>query len=172
MITTLRSTTLLVAVSVLSAIGCKPAERKTAEVGASVTPPVVLPPFDQEIPSFKATLTLPGAWKGGYRLVERADTMFGAFHAAEFHYTADSARGVPPRLLMIIRAFKKPAFETVRASQDGKSKVLAEHDGVVYTYSIVASSPYGPNSAATLRVDQMMLPLVSEANPLKLTFNK
>jgi hypothetical protein len=149
--------------------GCK-APEKAADVRVASAPPIVLPSFEQEIPSFKATLTLPGAWKGGYRLVERADTMFGAFRAAEFHYTADSARGVPSRLLMVIRAFKKPAFEKVRAKQDNVSKVLAEHDGVVYTYSIVASSPYGPNSAATLRVDAMMVPLVSEANPLKLTF--
>lgn len=150
-------------------IGCGRTE-KAADVAVASAPPVVLPPFEQEIPSFKATLTLPGAWKLGYRLVERADTMFGAFRSAEFYYTADSARGVPPRILMVLRAFKKPAFEKVRAKQDVVSKVLAEHDGVVYTYSIVASSPYGPNSAATLRVDQMMVPLVSEANPLKLTF--
>jgi len=162
-----RTFLMLLAVAV-STVACDSA--KAPDVGVTAAPPVVLPPFDQEIPSFKATLTLPGAWKLGYRVVERADTMFGAFHSAEFYYTADSARGVPPRLLMVIRAFKKPAFEKVRAKQDGVSKVLAEHDGVVYTYSIVASSPYGPNSAATLRVDQMMVPLVSEANPLKLTF--
>jgi len=166
-----RHSALFIVLATAFILGCSTKE-KVADVAVAAAPPVVLPPFDQEMPSFKATLTLPGAWKFGYRIVERADTMFGAFHAAEFHYTADSARGVPPRLLMIIRAFKKPAFEKVRASQDGKSKVLAEHDGIVYTYAIVASSPYGPNSAATLRVDQMMLPLVSESNPLKLTFNK
>ncbi len=81
-------------------IGCAPSEKK-ADVHVAAPPPVVLPPFEQEIPSFKATLTLPGAWKYGYRLIERADTTFGAFDAVEFHYTADSARGVPPRLLLV-----------------------------------------------------------------------
>jgi hypothetical protein len=150
-------------------LGCK-APEKAADVRVASAPPVVLPAFDQEIPSFKATLTLPGAWKFGYQIVERADTIFGAFRSAAFLYTADASRGVPPRVLMVLRAFKKPAFEKVRDAQKNVSRVLAEHDGVVYTYSIVAASPYGPNSAATLRVDQMMMPLVSEANPLKLTF--
>ncbi len=150
-------------------IGCAPSEKK-ADVHVAAPPPVVLPPFEQEIPSFKATLTLPGAWKYGYRLIERADTTFGAFDAVEFHYTADSARGVPPRLLMVLRAFKKPAYEKVRATQKGVANVLAEHNGIVYTYSIVTASPYGPNAASTLRVDQMMLPIVSDSNPLKLTF--
>lgn len=150
-------------------VGCRSTE-KAADVAVASAPPVVLPPFEQEIPSFKATLTLPGAWKFGYQIVERADTMFGAFRSAAFLYTADASRGVPPRVLMVLRAFKKPAFEKVRDAQKNVSRVLAEHDGVVYTYSIVAASPYGANSAATLRVDQMMMPLVSEANPLKLTF--
>lgn len=164
-----RHPVLLAVLATTLILGCK-APEKAKEMVVASAPPVVLPPFEQELPSFKATLTLPGAWKDGYRLVERADTLFGATHSAEFYYTADSARGVPPRLLMVIRAFKKPAFEKVRAKQDVVSKVLTEHDGIVYTYSIVTASPYGPNSAATLRVDAMMVPLVSEGNPLKLTF--
>lgn len=156
--------------AVFAAMAACDRSEQVAKAAPAVTPAPVLAPFDQEIPSFKATLTLPGAWKLGYQIVERADTMFGAFRSAAFLYTADASRGVPPRVLMVLRAFKKPAFEKVRDAQKNISRVLAEHDGVVYTYSIVTASPYGANSAATLRVDQMMMPLVSEANPLKLTF--
>jgi len=160
-----------VAVAVAFIAGCSSPEKKPADVHvAAAAPAAVLLPFEQDIPSFKATITLPGAWKYGYRMIEKADTLYGGFHVAEFYYTADTARRVPPRLLMAIRAFKKPAYEKVRASQKGVANVLAEHSGIVYTYSIVTASPYGPNAVSTLRVDQMMLPIVSETSPLKLTF--
>ncbi len=120
----------------------------------------------------RAELTFPGAWKFGYRMIDRPDTTFGGHRAIEFHYTADTASGVPPRLLLVIRAFKKPAWEKVRGSQGKIAKVLAEHDGEVYTYSIVTKSPYPVGTASTLRVDQMMMDLMAETSPFRMTFKK
>ena len=151
--------------------GCGTPEQK-AEVGVTAAPAAVLEPFQQELASMKAEVTLPGAWKYGYRLIDRADTTFGGHQAIEFHYTADTASGVPPRLLLVIRAFKKSAWDKVRETQGTSAKVLAERDGEVYTWSIVTKSPYPVGTASTLRVDQMMMGLVAETSPFRMTFNK
>ena len=132
----------------------------------------MLPPFQQEIASVKAELTFPGVWKYGYLMIDQADTTFGGHRAIEFHYSADTASGVPPRLLLVVRVFKKPAWEKVRASQGKIAKVLAEHDGEVYSYSIVTKSPYPVGTASTLRVDQMMMALIAETSPFRMTFKE
>lgn len=166
-----RRTALLALIALLIVAGCGTPEPK-AEVGVTAAPAAVLPPFQQELASMKAEVTLPGAWKYGYRLIDRPDTTFGGHRAIEFHYTADTASGVPPRLLMVIRAFKKPAWDKVRDSQDNVAKVLTERDGEVYTWSIVAKSPYPVGTASTLRVDQMMMGLIAETSPFRMTFKK
>lgn len=140
------------------------------DMAVSATPVEVLPPFQQEIASLKAEVTLPGSWRYGYRLVDHPDTTSGAHRAIEFYYTADSARGVQPALLLSIRAFKKPAWEKAIAAKPGFAKALTEHDGNVYAFSIIAQSPYPVGSASTLRVDQMMISLMAETSPFKLTF--
>jgi hypothetical protein len=165
-----RLVTLSLAVIVPMA-GCGTPEQK-AEVGVTAAPAVVLPPFQQDLTSVRAELTLPGVWKYGYRMIDRPDTTFGGHRAIEFHYTADTASGVPPRLLLVVRAFKKPAWEKAKDSQGKIAKVLAEHDGEVYTYSIVMKSPYPVGTASTLRVDQMMLALIAETSPFHMTFKK
>ena len=158
-------------IGVLLLASCKPAEqKKAAEVSVAAKPPVELPPFQQEIASLKAEVSLPGSWKHGYRMVDRPDTAFGAHRAIEFHYTADSAAGVPPRLLLVIRAYKKAAWERVRTAQKDQAKVLAEHGGDVFTWSIVTVSPYPVGSASTIRVDQMMMALIGERSPFRLEF--
>ena len=167
----LRRLVVLSFAALVSMTGCGTPEQK-AEVGVTAAPAVVLPPFQQELASMKAEVTLPGTWKYGYRIFDRADTTFGGHQAIEFHYTADTALGVPPRLLLVIRAFKKPAWEKVRDSQGKIAKVLAEGDGEVYTWSIVTKSPYPVGTASTLRVDQMMLGLVAETSPFRMTFKK
>ncbi|MHB8837919.1 MAG: hypothetical protein ACYC7F_03100 [Gemmatimonadaceae bacterium] len=167
----LRRLVVLTLVALIPTAGCTPAEPKqTAEVGVAAAAPAELPPFQQEIASLKAEVTLPGVWKYGYRMVDRADTTYGAHRAVEFLYTADSAAGVPARLLLVIRAYKKAAWEQVRVSQKDRSKVIAEHDGDVYTWSIVTASPYPVGAPSTIRVDQMMLALIGETTPFKLTF--
>jgi hypothetical protein len=150
--------------------GCSPAQEKPADVGVAAAPAAELPPFQQELPSLKAVATLPGVWKSAYRLVERADTAYGSHHAVEFHYTADSASGVPPRLLMVIRVFKKAAWDKLTPAQREIARILTEREGEVYVFSIVTSSPYPVNSPSTLRVDQMMLALIAETTPFRLAF--
>jgi hypothetical protein len=151
-------------------IGCNPAEQKTADVGVAAAPAAELPPFQQEIPSLKGEVTLPGVWQSAYRVISHPDTVLGSHHAVEFHYTADSAIGVPPRLLMVIRVFKKAAWEKLTPQQKDQARVITERGGEVYAFSVVTASPYPVNSASTLRVDQMMLQLLAETSPFRLTF--
>jgi hypothetical protein len=160
---------LLLLAALLPVFACGAPEPK-AEVAVAAVPAAELPPFQQEIASLNAELTLPGVWKYGYRMIDRPDTTYGAHRAVEFIYTADSAAGVPPRLLLAIRAYKKGAWDKVRVSQKDLAKVLAERGDEVYTYSIVTSSPYPVGTASTIRVDQMMMALIGERTPFKLTF--
>ncbi len=166
---TSRRTALLLAGLLVFTAGCdRPNQGR--EPGAVASVAANLPPFPQEIASVKAELTLPGVWKYAYRMVDRPDTMYGAHRAIEFLYTADSAAKVPPRLLLVIRAFKKPVWEKVKESQKEMSRFLAEHDGDVYAFSIVTSNPYSTNTPSALRVDAMMLALTTETSPFRMTF--
>lgn len=158
-----------VAMAVALLGGCGAREQARETVVAS-PPTEVLPPFQQEIASVKAEVTLPGSWRYGYRMVDRADTAHGAFRAIEFHYTADSARGVKPALLMVIRAFKKPAWDKAIAATPDFARKLAEHNDEVYGFSVVTQSPYPVGSTSTLRVDQMMMALMADTSPFKLNF--
>ena len=151
--------------------GCDSAakEQSTSEVAA---PAPVLQPFKQEIASANAEVTLPGEWKYGYRLVDKADTTYGAFRAIEFHYLPDSTSKVPPRMLLVIRAFKKAHWEKISSSQEKVATRLAANGDDVYAFSIVTTNPYPMNTAASLRVDAMMLALIAEGSPFKMTFNQ
>lgn len=166
---TSRRAVLLFLVAVAPVVGCDGAAKAP---GAAATPAeaAVLPPFQQEIASLKAEVTLPGVWKYGYRLVDKTDTTYGGYRAIEFHYVGDSARRVPPRLLLVIRVFKKAAWMKAQATQETVSRKLTEHAGDVYSFSIVTNNPYQTNSPPALRVDQMMLALTSVSSPFGITF--
>jgi len=153
--------------AVLSSVACDSAKAPAVQPSPVA---VELPPFQQEIASIKAEVTLPGSWKYGYRLVDKADTSFGGYRAFEFHYAADTAMKVPQRLLLVIRAYHKAAWEKVSKGQVGKSAKLAEHGDDVYTYSIVTSNPYPASTASALRVDAMMLGLIAETSPFRISF--
>ena len=137
---------------------------------ATVASAPVLPPFQQEIGSANAEVTLPGVWKYGYWLVDKADTTNGAYRAIEFLYVGDSVAKVPPRLLLVIRAFKKPVWERLDAKQRATSTKLAERVDAVYAFSIVTTNPYRMNTPAALRVDAMMLALIADGSPFKIRF--
>lgn len=168
--TSRRAAYVLLASTVLVAACGDSGKAPSREGAATAAPAQVLPPFQQEIASQKAEVTLPGAWKYGYRLIDRPDTANGATRAIEFHYGGDSASKVPPRMLLVIRVYSKTAWEKISATQGTVSTKLAEHDGNVYAYSIVTSNPYPVSTAAALRVDAMMLALIASDSPFKMSF--
>ena len=149
--------------------GCGDGAKNPDPVVAAAPAPM-LPPFQQEVVSLKAEVTLPGVWKYGYKLVDHADTTLGAFQSIEFQYVGDSARKVPSRLLLVIRVFKKATWEKVGARQPPVATKLVERGNDVYAFSIVTSNPYPTNTASALRVDAMMLALIADSSPFKLTF--
>ena len=162
-----RRAAFVVLAALASSAACKDAPRDSEiEVRAAVP---LLPPFQQEIASQKAELTLPGSWKYGYKMTDKPDTTAGAFHAVEFYFS-DSVSKAPPRMLLVIRAYKKAAWDKISSGQKTVSSKLAEHDGNVYAFSIVTSNPYPLNTAAALRVDAMMIALTGPASPFKIEF--
>ena len=161
---------LLVLFAIISAMaGCADAE-KTPDPVVAAAPAPMLPPFQQEIASLKAELTLPGVWKYGYKLVDHADTTLGSFQAIEFRYAGDSALREPSHLLLVIRVFKKATWKKVGVRQPPVATKLSERGNDVYAYSIVTSNPYPLNTASALRVDAMMIALTAEKSPFKLMF--
>ncbi|MHB1310945.1 MAG: hypothetical protein ACYC3L_02920 [Gemmatimonadaceae bacterium] len=162
-----RRAALVVLAALVSSVACKDAsENSDIEVRAAASQ---LPPFQQEIASQKAELTLPGSWKYGYKMADKPDTTAGAFHAVEFYYS-DSVSKVPPSMLLVIRAYKQAAWDKIAGGQKNISTKLAEHAGTVYAFSIRTSNPYPLNTAAALRVDAMMTDLTGAASPFKLEF--
>jgi hypothetical protein len=164
-----RRTMLALVAFIVSMAACEGAE-KASDIAVAPAPAPVLPPFRQEIVSAKAEVTFPGVWKDGYQMLERADTTLGSSRAIEFRYVGDSARKVPSRRLLVIRAFKKAAWEKIATRQPPLATKLAEHGNDVYAYSIVTSNPYPANTASALRVDAMMLALIADGGPFKLSF--
>lgn len=164
-----RNAFVMILLAALSMAACEKAE-DTKDIGVASAPASTLPPFEQEIASLNATVTLPGSWKYGYKIVDRADTTFGGYRAIEFLYAADTARQVPPRLLLVIRVFRKPAWEKIRATQQGVSRVLATHGDDIITFSHVTANPYPANTPSALRVDAMMIALTGETTPFRLSF--
>jgi hypothetical protein len=163
-----RRAAFVVLAALVSSVACKDAA-KDSEIEVRAEAPL-LPPFQQEIASQKAELTLPGAWKYGYRMVDKADATAGAFHAIEFIYGGDSITKVPARMLLVIRVYKKAAWDKISSGQTTVSTKLAEHDGNVYAFSIVTSNPYPLNTPAALRVDAMMMALTGAGSPFRIEF--
>jgi hypothetical protein len=165
-----RRAAFVVIVALASSAACKdaPKDPKDSEVEVRAEAKV-LPPFQQEIASQKAELTLPGSWKYGYKMVDKADATAGAFHAVEFYFS-DSVSKAPPRMLLVIRAYKQAAWDKISKGQTTVSTKFAEHDGTVYAFSIVTSNPYPLNTPAALRVDAMMMDLTGPASPFKIEF--
>ena len=161
----------MVFLAALSVAACDKAE-DTKDINVATAAASTLPPFEQEITSLNATVTLPGSWKYGYKIIDHPDTAFGGYHAIEFHYAADTARKVPPRLLLVIRAFRKPAWEKIRATQQGVARVLATHGDDIFTFSHVTANPYPTNTPSALRVDAMMIALTGETTPFRLNFKQ
>ncbi len=154
---------------IVSLAACDGAQ-KASDIAVAAAPVPVLLPFQQEIVSAKAEVTFPGVWKDGYQMLERADTTLGSSRAIEFRYVGDSARKVPPRLLLVIRVFDKATWAKIGARQPPVATKLAERGNDVYAYSIVTSNPYPANTASALRVDAMMLALIAEGGPFGLSF--
>jgi hypothetical protein len=164
-----RRLTLVLLATFISSVACKDTAKQPATESVA-TPAPQLAPFQQEIASQKAEVTLPGSWRYGYHLVDKPDTTQGAFQAIEFQYGGDSATNVPARLLLAIHVFKKEAWEKIASRQTGVSTKLAEHGGNVYSFSIVTRNPYALNTPAFVRVEAMMIALTAKDSPFKIEF--
>jgi len=163
-----RRAALVALATLVSSAACRDGTKAPAPDASAQAP--LLPPFQQEIASQKAELTLPGSWKYGYKMADKPDTTAGAFHAIEFYYGGDSLTKVPRSMLLVIRVYKQAAWDKISKGQTTVSTKFAEHDGNVYAFSIRTSNPYPLNTAAALRVDAMMMDLTGPATPFRIEF--
>ena len=117
----------------------------------------------------KFAIDFPGTWRGGYRTVERTDTVAGSRLAVEFVFKPDAAWKIEPRPLLVVRIFSKDAWEKV-VGRPGPPIALkvAENGDDVFAYSIPGGNPYKRGTAAAARFDELVL-AVASPGALKLT---
>ena len=117
----------------------------------------------------KFAIDFPGAWRGGYRSVERPDTVAGSRLTVEFVFKPDASWKIEPRPLLVVRIFSKAAWDKV-AGRPGPPIALkvAENGDDVFAYSVPGGNPYKPGTPAAARFDELVL-AVASPGALKLT---
>ena len=161
---TLRSVSL---VGVLGVIACGSGD--SAKTGSTAEANAATAAEHFESSTGKFVIDFPVIWRGGYRTVERADTVAGSRLAVEFVFKPDAAWKVEPRPLLVVRIFSKAAWEKV-TGRPGPPMALkvAENGDDVFAYSIPGGNPYKPGTAAAARFDELVL-AVAAPGTLRLT---
>ena len=109
-------------------------------------------------------------WKDHYVAVAHSDTAFGSRGIVEFRFKPDAAWKVEPKTLLAIRIFTPAAWNKVLA--DPKQTVgvkLKERGNDVYVLSLAGGNPYPTGSPPAGLFDQMMLAVINDAVPLRVT---
>jgi hypothetical protein len=138
----------------------KPADsgpRTAADALADAAATKTLPAETYVSPTLGVDVMLPGAWKGRYRAVERADTTLGARSAIEFIFVPDSGSKLPPRPMMTIRVFPKSAWAKVSKATAPIGDTLATRGDDVYVLSLVHENPYPATAPEAPVFDRMMI---------------
>jgi hypothetical protein len=118
----------------------------------------------------KFAVDFPPAWKDHYVGVPHADTTAGSRFIVDFRFKPDPAWKVDPRTLMAVRIFTPAAW--AKASADTVHRIgvkLKQRGNDVFVLSLATSNPYKPGTPAALLFDQMMLAVIRDAVPLRLT---
>jgi hypothetical protein len=155
-----------------SALACgdRPAPAK-----GGVTAADVIAGTAQSLDHFESTegkfaIDFPAVWKDHYVAVPHADTTAGAHYIVDFGFKPDPAWKVPPRTLLVIRVFTPAAWAKVADVKGQQVGVrLKERGNDVYVLSLAGSNPYKTGTPASLLYDQMMLAVIHDSAPLRLT---
>jgi hypothetical protein len=123
-----------------------------------------------ESPGGKFIVDFPGTWRGSYSAVEHADTTNGSKFAVEFIFQPDAAWKADPHTLMVVRIFSKSAWDALAARPGGPGSVkIAARGDEVFALSLPPSNPYKPGTPEAARFDQLVLAVVRDSVPLRLT---
>jgi hypothetical protein len=149
-------------------------ERPVTKKG-DITPADVIAGSAQSLDHFesaegKFAVDFPPAWKGNYTGVAHADTTYGSRFIVDFRFKPDPSWKVDPRTLLAIRIFTPDAWAKAFARPGPAIGVkLKERGNDVFVLSLAGSNPYKTGTPAATLFDQMMLAVINDAVPLRLT---
>ena len=154
----------------VSACGDRPGARKP-----DVTPADVVAgsaqTFDHFVsPEGKFAVDFPPVWAGNYTGAPRADTTYGSHFILEFRFKPDPAWKLKPATLLAIRVFTPAAWAKAAARPGSAIGVkIQERGNDVYVLSLAGSNPYPTGSPAAALFDKMMLAVMQDPVPLRVT---
>ncbi len=119
----------------------------------------------------KFSVDFPATWQGSYSAVEHADTTNGARFAVEFIFPAQpGTRKAEPHRLMVVRVFQKSAWDALSARPGPPvAAKISAHGDDVFALSLPPSNPYKPGTPEAARFDELVLAVVRDSVPLRLT---
>ena len=149
-------------------------ERPVTKKG-DITPADVIAGSAQSLDHFesgegKFAVDFPPAWKSNYTGVAHADTTYGSRFMVDFRFKPDPLWKVDPRTLLAIRIFTPDAWAKAFARPGPAIGVkLKERGDDVFVLSLAGSNPYKTGTPAATLFDQMMLAVINDAVPLRMT---
>jgi hypothetical protein len=168
----MKSSLLCALALVLASTAC--GERPVTKKG-DVTPADVIAGAAQSLDHFesaegKFAVDFPPAWKGNYTGVAHADTTYGSRFILDFRFKPDPAWKLEPHTLLAIRIFTPDAWAKMAARPGPEIGVkLKERGNDVFVLSLAGSNPYQTGTPAATLFDEMMLAVIHDAVPLRLT---
>ena len=127
--------------------------------------------FDHFVsPEGRFAVDFPPEWAGHYTGTPHADTQFGSHFIVDFRFKPDPAWKVEPQTLLVIRIFTPAAWARISARPGPAIGAKIQQRGNdVYVLSLAGSNPYPTGSPAAALFDKMMLAVVNDRVPLRLT---
>ena len=155
---------------VLTACGERPVTKKGDVTAADVIAGAAQSLDHYESPEGKFGIDFPPAWKGNYVAAGHNDTTYGSRAIVEFRFKPDPAWKVEPQTLLAIRIFTPAGWAKAAALPGPAIGVkLKERGNDVFVLSLAGGNPYKAGSQPAMLFDQMMLAVINDAVPLRLT---
>ncbi|HEY2848515.1 MAG TPA: hypothetical protein VGI97_01460 [Gemmatimonadaceae bacterium] len=155
---------------IASACGDRPGGKKP-----DVTPADVVAgsaqTFDHFVsPEGKFAVDFPSVWTGNYVGVPHPDTTFGSHFILDFRFKPDPASKLTPSTLLVIRIFTSAAWARAAARPGPAFGVkIQQRDNDVYVLSLAGSNPYPTGTPTAALFDKMMLAVMQDPVPLRVT---
>lgn len=161
---------LLTLVLALTACGERPVTKKGDVTPADVIAGAAVSLDHYESAEGRFGVDFPPQWKGNYVGVAHADTTFGSRYIVDFRFKPDPAWKVEPRTLLAIRIFSPEAWAKAEKRPGPAIGVkLKERGSDVFVLSLAGANPYKPNTPAATLFDQMMLAVINDVVPLRVS---
>jgi hypothetical protein len=160
----------LALVLAVAACGERPASKR-----GDVTPADVIAGAAQSLDHYESAegkfgIDFPPVWKGNYIGVAHADTTFGSRGIVDFRFKPDPESKLEPHTLLVIRIFTPDAWAKAAARPGAPVGVkLKQRGNDVYVLSLAGANPYKTGSPAATLFDQMMLSVINDNVPLRVT---